>query len=342
MNASDPPFVPLADLAPGQVADFYALLAEKTRAATRDGQPYYTCRFRDRSRTATLMVWADGGWFDDCERLWRQGRFYRLRACYGEHGRYGGQLEAYDVREVSDADRSDGFDPADFVARSRFDADEMFAELAALAAAEIADPGLRALVSAVLDRHQAALKQLPATPRRFHTFAGGLLEHTLSVTRSCLLLVDYYARRYAGLRPPLDRDLVVAGAVLHDLGRVRELDADAAGAEATVAGRLFGHLLLGRDLVRQAAGDIEGLDPDLLQRLEHVIVSHLSLPEWGSPRLPLVPEAILIHHADDLDAKLEVYARCLGADREPGLFTASDPVLRRRLYKGRPRPDLGA
>lgn len=337
MNESDPHLVPLADLAPGQAAEFFALLAEKTRGATRDGRPYYTCRFRGRCRTATLMVWADGGWFDDCERNWREGRFYRLRAAYGEHGRYGGQLEAYEIREATDADRADGFDPANLVERSAFDTDEMFAELCALAESQIARPALRALVLAVLRRHESAFKELPATSRRFHTFAGGLLEHTLSVAQSCVLLADYYARRYEGVRPAPDRDLIVAGAILHDVGRVRELDAASAGAEATVEGRLFGHLILGRDLIREAARDVEGLDPELLLRLEHVILTHLALPEWGSPRLPLVPEAILIHHADDLDAKLQLYARCLAEDREPGPFTATDPVLRRRLYK--PRPD---
>jgi len=72
-----------------------------------------------------------------------------------------------------------------------------------------------------------------------------------------------------------------------------------------------------------------------VQLLEHLIISHLNLPEWGSPRLPLIPESLILHHADDLDAKLEMYARCLSRDTGPGPFTARDPVLNRQLYKGR-------
>jgi 3'-5' exoribonuclease len=72
-----------------------------------------------------------------------------------------------------------------------------------------------------------------------------------------------------------------------------------------------------------------------VQLLEHLIVSHLNLPEWGSPRLPLIPESLILHHADDLDAKLEMYARCLSRDQETGAFTARDPVLNRQLFKGR-------
>ena len=77
------------------------------------------------------------------------------------------------------------------------------------------------------------------------------------------------------------------------------------------------------------------MNPELLQLLEHLLIAHLNLPEWGSPWLPLVPECLIVHHADDLDAKLEMYVRCLSRDREAGAFTARDPVLGRQLYKGR-------
>jgi 3'-5' exoribonuclease len=102
-----------------------------------------------------------------------------------------------------------------------------------------------------------------------------------------------------------------------------------------VPGRFLGHILLGRDMVRDAARELGDVNPELLQMLEHIILSHLTLPEWGSPRLPLIPECLIIHHADDLDAKLEMYVRCLTKDKESGPFTARDPVLGKQLYKGR-------
>jgi 3'-5' exoribonuclease len=88
-------------------------------------------------------------------------------------------------------------------------------------------------------------------------------------------------------------------------------------------------------LVRDAAREQGDVDPELLQLLEHVILTHLNLPEWGSPRLPMVPECLILHHADDLDAKMEMFARCLRRDKEDGPFTARDPVLGKQLYKGR-------
>jgi 3'-5' exoribonuclease len=287
-----PPLLRLSDLAPGQSGDFFVQLAEKHKGATRDGKPFFTCRFRDARRTATCMVWLDGGWYEACEKDWQEGRFYKIRGGYVEQERYGPQIELTNIRAASEADRADGFDPVELVERSRYD-------------------------------------------KNFYPFCGGLVEHLLSVTQICLELVEWYAARYTELKPPLNKDLVVAGAVLHDIGRVLEFDGEAGAAQPTVPGRLVGHLFLGRDLVRDTARELGNVNPELLQLLEHVIVSHLNLPEWGSPRLPLVPESLIIHHADDLDAKLEMYARCLRKDVEAGPFTARDPVLGRQLYKGR-------
>ncbi len=334
MARSKPPLAQLGELQSGQFADFFALLTERTRGTTREGKPYFTCRFRDARRSVAFMVWADGGWYDDCERNWREGHCYKIRGTYGESERYGPQIDIQNIRPVTDADRADGYDPADLTDRSRFDPEAMFAELKGLAEEHIADAPLCRLVLTLLDRHAARFKTLPATTNRFYPFAGGLLEHTLSVTHTCLELADKYTALYAELKPPLNRDLVLAAAVLHDIGRVLELD-DAPAPQPTVPGRLLGHLMLGRDLVRDTARELGDVNPELVQLLEHLIVSHLALPEWGSPRLPLVPECLILHHADDLDAKMEMYVRCLTRDPSPGPFTDRDAGLGRRLYKGR-------
>jgi 3'-5' exoribonuclease len=335
MSRSKPPPVPLHEMVSGQSGDFFALLAERSRGATREGKPYFTCRFRDTRRSATCMVWADGPWFSACEQDWKEGRFYKIRGVYQEDRQYGPQLVLHNIRLVNASDRADGFDPLSLVAGSRFDRETMFAELRGLVERHIADVPLRCLVLTLLDRHAELLKTLPATQRHFYPFSGGLLEHTLSVTRICLYLVEKYAAHYPDLKPPLNRDLVVAGAALHDLGRVLELQADSLLAQPTVPGRLLGHLFLGRDLVHDAARELGDVKAELVQLLEHLIVSHLNLPEWGSPRLPLIPESLILHHADDLDAKMEMYVRCLMTDREEGPFTARDPALGRQLFKGR-------
>jgi 3'-5' exoribonuclease len=335
MGKAKPPLIRLEEMSSGQSGDFFALLCERSRGARRDGKAFYTCRFRDATRTATCMVWLDGPWFEACEKEWRQGQFYKLRATYEEHAVYGPQIEIQNIRLVTDEDRADGFDPLTFVEHSRYDVDTMYQELWTLAETSIGDVPLRRLVLTILEQTKSQLKRVPATQRHFYPYAGGLLEHLLSVTHTCLHLADKYVARYPDLEPPLNRDLVVAGAILHDIGRTQEFGPDVVDVQPTVPGRLLGHLFLGRDLVRDTARELEDVNPELVQLLEHIIITHLTLPEWGSPRLPLIPECLIIHHADDLDAKLEMYVRCLTRDQEPGPFTGRDPILGRQLYKGR-------
>ena len=249
--------------------------------------------------------------------------------------KYGPQIDLKAIRIINDEDKADGFDPLNFVEHSRYDSEAMYKELWTLAETQIEDVPLRRLVLTILDQKKTPLKNAPATQRHFYPFAGGLLEHLLSVAHTCLHLADKYGSAYADLEPPLNRDLVLAGAILHDIGRTIEFNEDVMNVQPTVAGRLFGHLFLGRDLVRDKAREQGDVNPELVQLLEHIVISHLNHPEWGSPRLPLIPECLIIHHADDLDAKLEMYFRCLTRDKEPGEFTGRDPVLGRQLFKGR-------
>src|SRR5438477_3397567 len=104
MSRPKPTPVRLHKMTPGQTGDFFALLAEKTRGATRDGKPFYTCRFRDAKRTATGMVWADSPQFEECEQHWRAGQFYKIRGTYAEDKRYGPQIEINQIRPVNEAD----------------------------------------------------------------------------------------------------------------------------------------------------------------------------------------------------------------------------------------------
>ncbi|GIW78570.1 MAG: 3'-5' exoribonuclease YhaM [Gemmatales bacterium] len=325
----------LSQLQPGEVANGYVLLVERSRGSTREGKPYFTCRFRDAERTASVMVWADSVWFESCEKEWREGEFYKIEAVYGEHERYGPQLDLRALRPVNEEDYQRGFQPSAFLPSRRHDPAALFSELVGLVEGQIADEPLRRLVLALLNRHREAFVQRPASLRRFYPFPGGLVEHTLSVAKNCVFLAEKYREQFPELNPPLNKDLIIAGAALHDLGRVLEIDDDLFAPQQTIPGRFFGHLFLGRDMVRDMASEFGDVHPELLLMLEHIIVTHLTLPEWGSPRLPLIPEVIVLHHADDLDAKMEMYVRCLTEDKADGPFTDREPGLNRQLFKGR-------
>ncbi len=330
-----PPLVRLCELQVGQLADFYAQLAEKRKGNTQGGKPYYQLRFRDARRTAVVMVWSDSEMFEPCTH-WQAGQFFKIRGTYREHERFGPQLDIEAIRPVEDRDREDGFSEWDFVTASRYEPEQMYQELLAWVEAEIKDGPLRQLVGKLLADNAAALKIMPATDRKFYPFPGGWLEHVLHVARHSVWIADRYIELFPDLTPPLNRDLVAAAAVLHDIGRVRELDPiPGQPTRISVAGELFGHIFLAHDMIRDAAREIPELNPELLQLLLHIVASHLRLPEWGSPRLPCIPEVLIIHHLDDLDAKLEMFARCLINDPGEGPFTERDPVLNRPLLKQR-------
>jgi len=329
-----PPITPLSELEPGQQGDCFVLLSAKDRAKTRDGKPYYRVTFRDRSRQATTMVWSDTGWFADCESSWQAGGFYKIRGRY-EESQYGPQLELQQIREIKPGDTDDGFDPADFYKTTRFDTEEMFAELLQIVEEQISEPPLRQLVMTILQENETPIKESAAAVRNHHAFRGGFLEHVLSVTRTCLYLADKYTAYYPDIEPPLSKSLVIAGGILHDIGKLRELEFHAEGHVYTAEGRLVGHILLGRDLVREYARDVEDLSAETLLRLEHIIIAHQNLPEWGSPIAPHTPESLLVHYADDIDAKYHMMAAALELPPEPDEeFTSRDNPLRRSIFRG--------
>jgi 3'-5' exoribonuclease len=325
----------LFELDPGDSSDFFVLLVAKDKGTTRDQKPYYRLSFRDPNRTATAMIWHDAGWFDDCDQTWKPGQFFKVRGRYIEN-KYGSQIELEQIRPVKDEDAAHGFDPSEFFETSRRDPVQMFAELMEIAE-EIEEQPLRELVTSILKPHEEQLLKWPAASKNHHAFSGGFLEHVLSVTRTAVWLTDKYRQEYPALDPPLSKDLMIAGAILHDIGKLRELSHTPPITNYTPSGKLIGHILLGRDMVRDAARDVENLNPETLLRLEHIIVSHQNLPEWGSPIAPHTPEALLIHYADDIDAKFQMMAAALS--EQPGddeSFTSRNNPLRRTIFRGLP------
>jgi 3'-5' exoribonuclease len=315
----------------GQEADAFVLLAAKTEGTTRDGKPFFRVTFRDASREVTVPIWRDSTFHDACRDQWQPGQFYKVRAVYSET-KYGPQLDLRKIRPVAPEDKADGFDPAMCQQRTRFDTAALLAELIEIARTQIAEPALSALTAELLEQHRAVLLTLPAARRNHHAMVGGWLEHVHSVVRNAIFLADKYGRDYPELDPPLSRDLVIAGAILHDIGKVQEMQLTPAGAEYTASGELIGHILLGRDLVR-AATVRHPLPAETLLRLEHIIVSHQRLAEWGSPKPPMTPEAMLVHFADDVDAKFQTVLAAL-AEKGDGPFTTTRNPLAYKLFRG--------
>lgn len=329
--------VALSELVHGQEADLFALLAVKEELTTRDGKPYFKVTFRDHAREVCFPIWNDSTWALECRERWRPGLFYKLRAIYRDTN-FGPQLDIKKIRETIPADSADGFDPLGCQKRTRFDPVAMFDDLTALVWDRVTDLALRGLVIDILAANREQVQTLPAATRNHHAHVGGWIEHVLSVTRTAAFLADKYDDIYSEMRPRLDKSLVVAGAALHDIGKLREYRQEPQGAVYSAEGALIGHILQGRDIVREAAAG-RTLPPEILLRLEHIIVSHQRLPEWGSPKPPMTPEALLVHYADDLDAKFQMMFEALQDDATPGALTSKKNKLYQQVYRGGPDGD---
>jgi 3'-5' exoribonuclease len=324
--------IALSAMTNGQEAEIFVLMTAKEELTTRDGKPYFKVGFRDQGREVSFPIWSDSAWAADCRDAWQPGKFYRVSAVYRETN-YGPQLDLRHIRETNAADAKDGFSPGMCQRQSKFDSAEMFKELVEIAREKIANKALRNLVLDILDTHHEMLLTLPAATRNHHAFVSGWLEHVLSVTRTCVFLADKYDDYYPEMQPRLDKGLVVAGAILHDIGKLREIEEKPTGAEYTASGNLIGHILQGRDIVREMSVDRK-IDSDTLLRLEHIIVSHQRLPEWGSPKAPMTPEALLVHYADDMDAKYHMMVQVLREDTSEGPVTSQKNVLFQKVFRG--------
>lgn len=169
------------------------------------------------------------------------------------------------------------------------------------------------------------LSTVPAAMQNHHAFLGGLLEHTLSVTKLAISFSNHY--------PEIKRDLLITGVILHDIGKTRELSCERS-FQYTDEGQLTGHLASGIVIIYEKALKIENFPPDLLNILFHLVLSHHGEYEWGSPVKPGIPEAIALHHLDNLDAKIQAATRAIVEHKDTNsLWTDYVKMFERRLYK---------
>jgi len=244
----------------------------------------------------------------------------------GEVEEYLGRLQliVHKLRKAKEGE----YDLADFIPRTSKDVEKMLATVRETIA-EVRNPHLRALLEAFFSDEEfvAAFCKAPCARRIHHAYLGGLLEHVTEVIHLCKALLELY--------PQINRDLLLSGAILHDVGKVWEFvyqyDIDYSDE-----GRLLGHVVLSDRLIQERIRDLPGFPPELALRLSHMVLAHHGRYEWGSPRRPKTLEACALHYVDNLDAQVNRFAQILAARRDlTRPWTEYDTLLRRYLYAGR-------
>lgn len=316
------------DLREGLQVDECYLLESKSLRFTKDSEAFLALELRDRTGIIQARYWSGGKASSEpgeLERRLRPGAVVRVK---GRVGRFRDalQINLLDIEPIPESDT----DLSHYLAVSPRDPAEMGREYDAFIA-RLDDRPLQALCLAFAsdEEFMARFRRAPAAKLVHHAYLGGLLEHTLEVAALSVALAEQFPTS-------LDRDLLLTGALLHDVGKVHELSFEH-GFDYTDEGQLVGHLVIGARMVAERSAGLAGLSPDRRMLVEHLILSHHGQHEWGSPKLPATREALVLHHADDLSAKLNHIDRFLeveGGNDQDGHWTSYNRFLERSLYRG--------
>jgi 3'-5' exoribonuclease len=310
------PFV--SDMKPNQVITTIFLVHGKDVRQKKSGEPYLSLLLGDRTGEIDAKMWDNVA---EVMETFERDDFVKVKGLLQVfQNRL--QLTIHKMSRVLDGD----VDFADYFPASERDPAEMFAELRGIVAG-IGNPHLRGLLDAFLDDQELArrYRTAPAAKHVHHAYLGGLIEHVLSLCNLARMMATHYSY--------VDLDLLLTGVILHDIGKVAELTYDRSFGYSS-EGQLVGHIGIGLRFFHEKLQRLPDFPPKLRILVEHMILSHHGELEFGSPKVPQFPEALLLHHLDNLDSKMECMRSLVANDRHvEGYFTGYNASLERSVLK---------
>jgi 3'-5' exoribonuclease len=316
MSRDSAPHIWISDIREDDQVRGHYLVKMKRMGSTKKGGSFLSLTLSDRTGDLEAKVWERA---EEVSGLFSEGDILDVE---GYASSYRGQLQLI----LSELKAVDGIEEPDlFLEVTKQDVPGMMAQLRDILR-DIRHSQIKALVDRFLGDRKfvAVFKKAPAAKSFHHSYIGGLLEHTLSVCRMARAVVEHY--------PGLDRDLLLAGAFLHDIGKVRELRFGGL-IDYTDEGRLVGHLSLGVSMVDEKLASLAGFPEEIGVRLKHLILSHHGEYAFGSPKRPKFLEAFALHLIDDLDAKMNGLKRFMDRDRQEGNWTEFNRLFERYFLK---------
>ena len=310
----------IRDIKSGDKVVDYFLVSEKNLAFSQKGAPYLNVRLKDKTGELDGKIWDNAREWD---KAFKKGDIIRIEARSANYKNLI-QLSIAELKKAADED----VNLSDYLPTARKNGEQMLAELMGLVES-VDTPPLKALLySFFQDEELAALfRKAPAAKGFHHIYLGGLLEHTLSVAR----LLDLACAHYDGI----DRDLLLTGGILHDIGKVYEFSYDRI-IEYSDEGRLVGHIVMGVEMVDKRIAALPDFPAHLALKLRHILLSHHGDLEYGSPKRPKTVEALIVHFMDDLDAKVNAFQEYIAAapDDDSG-WTPFHRLFERFIYKNK-------
>jgi len=308
----------IKDIRAGDRVNDLFLVTEKNMAISQKGNPYLNLKLRDITGEVDGRVWDRA---TEMNNIFQIGDVIRIQS----HAVSFRNLLQLSISQIAVAD-DPSINPTDYLPSSPSDSSEMFASLMDIINT-IRNPHLKALLERIFSDEETAdsFRKAPAGKGFHHAYIGGLLEHTLSVTQLLDLVANHYRE--------VNRDLVIAGGILHDIGKIYELSFNGT-LDYTDEGRLIGHIVMAVELVDAKISEIPDFPKPLALELRHILLSHHGTAEFGSPKRPKTVEALIVNFIDDMDSKTNAFTGFINAQEDESNWTHYHRLLERFLYKG--------
>ncbi|WP_336045769.1 3'-5' exoribonuclease YhaM [Solibacillus ferritrahens] len=305
----------ITKLQPGDQVDQYLLIKEAKKGVTTVGKPFMSLILQDRSGDIEAKLWDTN---EEHENLYRAQVIVKVG---GEIHDYRGKNQLR-VKQIRPTREEEGVQISDLLPTSAIPKEQLFEELNQYFF-QIQNPNISRLTRYIVKKFQDELIIFPAATKNHHDYASGLIDHVVSMLKLSEAICDLY--------PTLNRDLLYAGVILHDVGKVIELSGPV-GTMYTVEGNLLGHISIMVNEIGQAAHELK-IEGEEVMLLQHLVLSHHGKEEWGSPKKPMIQEAEILHYIDNIDAKMNMLTRALDKTK-PGEFTERlFPLDNRSFYK---------
>ncbi len=299
----------------GERVDLFMLIKQATKGMTTTGSPFMTLILQDKTGDIEAKLWDAK---EEHEKMFQPASIVRVG---GDVHEYRGRNQLR-IKSIRPAKPDEPIQISDLVPSAEKSKEELYEELSPYIF-EITNPNIQRITRYLLKQHREAFLVYPAATKNHHDYVSGLLDHVVSMLRLGKAIAELY--------PTLNKDLLYAGIILHDVGKVVELSGPV-GTVYTPAGNLLGHITIMVNEIAMAAKEL-GIEGEEVVLLQHMVLSHHGKEEWGSPKRPMLKEAEILHYIDNIDAKMNMLNRAL-SKAEPGEFTERlFPLDNRQFYK---------
>lgn len=307
----------IKDLRVGERIDCYFKVSSADKRSKKDGGAFLTLQLMDKTGKIPAKVWDN---VDRYFKMIREGDVYKINGYVNEYMSQK-EIKVDGMRTLSPADKD--YNEEDYIEEAGFDTKELFAGMIDTIKSNLDNKYLLQLVDLFEKEYGEKFKTHYGAQKIHHAYLGGLLRHTHSMMQLAVFCASHY--------PHLDKELLLAGVLFHDIGKMFEFNVTPAVA-ATFEGGLLGHLVIGNNLFLQLKNKVPDFPEELSLKIQHLIISHHGEKEFGSPEVPKIPEAFVLNILDLLDSRLAIVEETVGSTETKSLFTDYVHVLGRRLH----------